>query len=136
VVNLLIITHGEFGAYIVEAAETIVGAQANGVESIGISARQSVPEVRARISEAVDRLNGEDGLVIATDIPGGTPSNIALPLVKDKARIEVVSGVNLYMVVTAFNHRDGCEASGLAVKMLTAGKRAVTDVKTLLAARA
>jgi len=135
-VNLLVVTHGEFGAYLVEAAESIVGPQGEGVESIGISARLSVPEVRSRISDAVCRLDGDEGLIIMTDIPGGTPSNIALPLVKDLPGVEVVSGVNLYMLVTAFNHRHSSDAAGLAVKMLTAGKRAVTDVKTLLAARA
>ncbi|MFC1678842.1 PTS sugar transporter subunit IIA [Elusimicrobiota bacterium] len=135
-VNFIVITHGEFGAYLVEAAERIVGPQGGGVLCVGISARLSMDDVSGRLAEAVDRLDTGEGLVIVTDMPGGTPSNVALRLVKELPLVHVVSGVNLYMLVTAFNFRRTLSARELVEKMLEAGRRAVADVKSILATRA
>lgn len=132
-VNILVITHGEFGAYLVEAAEGIVGPQ-KGVLSVGISPRLSVDEVRRRVLAAVAEL-GAGEVVVAVDMPGGTPCNVVLPVVKDLPGAQVVSGVNLYMLVAAFNNRDAASGAELAEKMIEAGRRAVADVKKLLTAR-
>ena len=132
-VNLLVITHGEFGAYLVEAAEGIVGPQ-EGVRCVGISSRLTVEEVRARVREAVAAL-GPGEIVVAVDMPGGTPCNVVLPVVKDLAKAHVVSGVNLYMLVSAFNARRDCDGAGLAERMIDCGRKAIGDVKSRLAAR-
>ena len=136
-INIIIITHGEFGAYLVEAAEGIVGPQDGGVLCVGISARMSVDEVRGRLSEALERVRGKGEMIVVTDMPGGTPANVAIPLLKDRPEVPVISGVNLYMLVTAFNYRKtAATASELAEKMLSAGKRAVSNIRVLLAGRA
>lgn len=134
-VNLVIVTHGEFGAYLVEAAEEIVGAQDSGVRCIGISPRVGVDELRARVSSAVSELRGEGGLVVVIDIPGGTPCNLAMPLVKDMPDVGVVSGLNLYMLVTAFNHRKTVGREELIEKMVSCGRRSVTDLKSVFLTR-
>lgn len=128
-INLVVITHGEFGAYLVEAAEGIVGPQNGGVRCVGISPRMSVGEVRRRIERVLSELEKGDGVVVLTDMPGGTPCNVAIPVCKDRPRVAVVSGVNLYMLVTAFNHRASAGLEDLTEKILSAGRRAVTDVK-------
>ncbi|HBL17683.1 MAG: hypothetical protein A2X36_07685 [Elusimicrobia bacterium GWA2_69_24] len=136
-INIIIITHGEFGAYLVEAAEGIVGPQDGGVLCVGISARMSVVEVRGRLSEALERVRGKGEMIVVTDMPGGTPANVAIPLLKDRPEVPVISGVNLYMLVTAFNYRKtAATASELAEKMLSAGQRAVSNIRVLLAGRA
>lgn len=132
-VNLLVITHGEFGAYLVEAAEGIVGPQ-TGVRCVGISPRLTVDEVRRRVLAAVAEL-GVGEFVVAVDMPGGTPCNVVLPVVKDLPGAHVVSGVNLYMLVSAFNNRAGTDGALLAEKMIECGRRAVVDVKKMLAAK-
>ncbi|MBI3300145.1 MAG: hypothetical protein HYZ75_18415 [Elusimicrobia bacterium] len=132
-VNLLIITHGEFGAYLVEAAEGIVGPQ-TGVRSVGISPRLTVDEIRRRIMTAVAEL-GPGELVVAVDMPGGTPCNVVLPVVKDLPAAHVVSGVNLYMLVSAFNNRGSGDGAQLAERMIDCGRKAVADVKKMLAAK-
>lgn len=132
-VNLLVITHGDFGAYLVEAAESIVGPQ-QGVRCVGVSPRLPVDEVRRRVMAAVAELGGGE-LVVAVDMPGGTPCNVVLPVVKDLPGAHVVSGVNLYMVVSAFNNREGLDAATLAERMLDCGRRAVADVKKMLTAK-
>ncbi len=135
-VNLIIITHGDFGAYLIEAAEGIVGPQAEGVRAVPISSRLSVGEVKVRLEDAIESLQGPDGIVVATDMPGGTPCNVAMPLVKDLDGIRMVSGVNLYMLIAAFNARKRSTARELAAIMVAAGKRSCADVKNLFLASA
>jgi PTS system mannose-specific IIA component len=129
VINFVIVTHGEFGAYLVEAAEGIVGRQGQGVRTVGISPRLSVPEIRERITKAVTELASKDGLILFTDMPGGTPSNLSFPIVKDAPRVEMISGVNLYMLVSAFNHRDDTPLAALIEKILSDGQKSIRDIR-------
>jgi PTS system mannose-specific IIA component len=135
-INFVIVTHGEFGAYLVEAAESIVGRQSQGVRVVGISPRLSVPEIRERIQKAVKELSCADGLVLFTDMPGGTPSNLSFPAVKDAVKVEMVSGVNLYMLVSAFNHRDDMPLDKFVEKVLSDGQKSIRDIRHMFLAGA
>jgi mannose PTS system EIIA component len=130
-VNFIIVTHGEFGAYLVEAAESIVGRQASGVRAISISSRVSVPEIKARVEKALDELAGPDGVILFSDMPGGTPSNLAFPLIKDRAKVEMLSGVNLYMLVSAFNNRDRLPLARLVEKVMADGQKSMRDIRQM-----
>ena len=135
-VNFVIVTHGEFGAYLVEAAESIVGRQADGVAAISISARLSVDEVRRRVEGALRELHGDDGVVVCTDIPGGTPSNVVLLAAKDMPRVAVLSGLNLYMLISGFGSRRALAFDALAAKMHGDGQRSIRDMKAALLSKA
>ena len=136
-VNFIIITHGEFGAYLMEAAEEIVGRQSEGVRVVAISPRLGVEELRRGVARAVAELRSDDGLVVLTDMPGGTPSNIVLPLVKDLPRVAVISGINLYMIISAFNARAARLPLEEAVrKILADAARSIRDIKAVLRAAA
>jgi mannose/fructose-specific phosphotransferase system component IIA len=136
VINFLVVTHGEFGAYLVEAAESIVGRQEEGVRVLSISPRVSVSELRERIRRAIEDLSRAEGLILFTDIPGGTPSNLAFPLVKNVPRVEMVTGVNLYMLISAFGHREDTPLPDLVEKVLADGQKSVCDVRRRFLARA
>lgn len=135
-INFIIVTHGEFGAYLVEAAEGIVGRQENGVRVITISPRVSVCEIQDRIRRALADLGGGEGLILFTDMPGGTPSNLAFPLLRNRPNIEMVTGVNLYMLVSAFSHRGDYALPDLVEKVLADGQKSVCDVRRRFLARA
>ena len=135
-INFLIVTHGEFGAYLTEAAESIVGRQEEGVRVLSISPRVAVAELQERIRRAIAELAGADGLILFTDMPGGTPSNLAFPLVKDARGVEMVTGVNLYMLVSAFGHRSDTALPALVEKVLADGQKSVCDVRRRFLARA
>ena len=130
-INFIIVTHGEFGAYLVEAAEGIVGRQAAGVRVIATSSRLSVPEIREKIARDLRDLNGPDGLILFTDMPGGTPNNLAFPLIKDAPKAEMISGVNLYMLISAFSHRDRLTLSRLVEKVVADGQKSIRDVRSM-----
>ena len=134
-INFLIITHGEFGAYLMEAAETIVGRQASGVMVVSASSRLGVAEIRRRIGAAVVELSGPDGLVVFCDMPAGSPVNLSFPLIKDRAAVEIISGINLPMIISAFSHRGDMTLAALVAKVLRDGRNAVSDVRRLVTAR-
>ncbi|MFI5345454.1 MAG: PTS sugar transporter subunit IIA [Elusimicrobiota bacterium] len=130
-INFIVVTHGEFGAYLVEAAEGIVGRQAHGVRVIATSSRLSVPEIKQKIARALRDLANPDGTILFTDIPGGTPNNLSFPLVKDAPRTEMISGVNLYMMVSAFSHRDRLTLERLVEKIVADGQKSIRDVRSM-----
>jgi PTS system mannose-specific IIA component len=130
-INFIIVTHGEFGAYLVEAAEGIVGRQGNGVRAIATSSRLSVPEIQVKIARALRELANPDGTIVFTDMPGGTPNNLSFPLIKDAARTEMISGVNLYMLVCAFSHRDNLTLARLVEKIEADGRKSIRDVRKM-----
>lgn len=130
-INFIVVTHGEFGAYLVEAAEGIVGRQSSGVRVVPTSSRLSVPEIQQKISSALREVSSDDGVVVFTDMPGGTPNNLAFPLIKDAPRTEMVSGVNLYMLITAFSHRDRLTLGRLVEKIVADGQKSIRDVRTM-----
>ena len=131
--NVVIVTHGEFGAYLLEAAEMIIGAQPEGVELVSVSPRVSVEEVREHIAKALEKSRSPDGIIVFTDIFGGTPTNMALPLAQAMPEAEVISGVNLNMLVSVFNYRGKMAKSELAKKIIEDGKKSICDVKALFA---
>lgn len=126
-VNFLVVTHGDFGAYAVEAAEGILGEQREGVRCVAIAPRMTVAEARERIAGAVAQLADGDGLVICTDMPGGTPANLCLPLAQGRPRVAVLTGLNLYMLVTGFAHR-ALPFEELTRRMLDSGVRSIADL--------
>ena len=132
-INFIIVTHGEFGAYLVEAAESIAGSQTDGVKVVSISSRLSVPEIRERIAKAVKELRSPDGLVLFTDMPGGTPSNLSFPMIKDEPNAEMISGLNLNMLLYAFSHRADVSLPVMVDKLMTDGQRAIRDIRKMFA---
>lgn len=130
-VNFLIVTHGDFGAYLVEAAESIVGRQADGVRVVPVSPRTSVPDIQKRLKAVLGELRSPEGLVVFTDMPGGTPGNISFPLIKDTPGVEMVSGVNLYMLVSAFSHRGEHRLAELVEKVVADGQKSIKDIRRM-----
>ncbi len=135
-INFIIVTHGEFGAYLVEAAEGIVGRQAHGVRVVATSSRQSVSEIMRRIERALAELANSDGVILFTDMPGGTPNNLSFPLVRNERKVEMVSGVNLYMLVTAFGQRSLLPLNKLIEKVVTDGQKSIRDIRAMFLAAA
>lgn len=131
-VNIIVITHGEFGAYLIEAAEGIVGVQSEGLKNISISQRMSLEMVRSAIEGAIAAMRSEDGLIFLIDMPGGTPMNVVLPMAKDIAKSAVVCGVNINMLTSAFAYRENMRFEELVPKILEDGRKAICEVKSLL----
>jgi PTS system mannose-specific IIA component len=135
-INFIIVTHGEFGAYLVEAAEGIVGRQAQGVRVVATSSRQSVAEIKRRIERALAELANPDGIILFTDMPGGTPNNLSFPLIRDEKHVEMISGVNLYMLISAFGNRGQLPLARLVEKVVADGQKSIRDIRAMFVAAA
>ena len=96
-IGIVVVTHGQLANELVTAAEMIVGdfPQATAV-SIGWQVNPD--DARREIEQAIDRADSGQGVVVLTDLFGGTPSRLSLALL-EKGRVEVVSGVNLPMLI-------------------------------------
>jgi mannose/fructose-specific phosphotransferase system component IIA len=99
------------------------------VRVVSISPRLSFDEIRKRTNEALRAVyDPKDGLVVITDMVGGTPTNVVLPLVRGLTNTSVISGLNLYMLVTALGQRKTADRAAIVAAMLRNGQRSIEDV--------
>lgn len=96
-IGLVIVTHGGLANEFRSALEHIVGAQTH-LETVAIGPEDDMDGRRSEILEAVRRAENGDGVIVLTDMFGGTPSNLAIS-VMDEAKIEVLAGINLPILV-------------------------------------
>jgi PTS system mannose-specific IIA component len=93
----VIVSHGQLGKEMIRSAEMIVGTITN-ITSVSIDVTTDVKSSREQIKQAIQSVNSGSGVVIFTDMFGGTPSNISLSFL-DETSVEVVTGVNLAMLL-------------------------------------
>lgn len=102
--GIVIVTHGNFGESLLEAAELILGPQPKRA-FVGIDVSDGVDKTVDAIRNAIKSTGGDNGALILTDLFGGTPTTLSLSLFRNHS-LEVITGVNLPMIVKAFQKRD------------------------------
>ena len=126
----LIVTHGQLGHELVAAAEMIVG-EISHIASVSIGWHDDVNESKKDIEEAVRTVDMGKGVIIFTDMFGGTPSNVTLSLLK-KDEVEIVTGVNLPMIVRLATQTEQDLLSELATKVKDQGKSHISMASEFL----
>ncbi|HOF56762.1 MAG TPA: PTS sugar transporter subunit IIA [Syntrophorhabdaceae bacterium] len=111
-VGLVVIAHFNLAKEMVAATELIVGKQEQ-FESIGILPDEDIDKIKDKINEALNKADCGDGVMILTDMFGGTPSNISLSFLEE-GKVEVVTGVNLPMLIKLNTYREGKKLGELA----------------------
>lgn len=96
-IGMVLVTHGRLADELVAALEHVVGPQPN-VSTVCIGPDDDMEQRRRDILESVGRVDDGAGVVVLTDMFGGTPSNLAISIM-DKAKVEVIAGVNLPMLI-------------------------------------
>jgi PTS system mannose-specific IIA component len=133
VIGALIVTHGNLAHELLNAARQIE-ADVAGIEAVPLEWSDTVDEAREKIAAALGRMGEERGVIIFTDMFGGTPSNISLSFL-EHGRIEIVTGVNLPMVVKfAMVKRDAKDVATLAHVISEKGAKAIRVASDLLTA--
>ncbi|PHR16788.1 MAG: PTS fructose transporter subunit IIA [Sphingopyxis sp.] len=117
-IGLVLVTHGHLATEFVIAMEHVVGPQ-KAIAAIGIGARDDMEVRRREIADCVAKVDSGDGVIILTDLFGGTPSNLAISLM-EKGKVEVIAGVNLPMLIRL----DGARKSMDVVSAIAAAKEA------------
>jgi PTS system mannose-specific IIA component len=129
--GLLVVSHGTLAGELVDAVRRIV-ADVDALEAVSIGWDVDMDEAGRRIQEAIARVDREGGVLVLTDMFGGTPSNLALSLL-EPGRIEVVTGVNLPMLIKCVNLREQAELSEVARRVAEQGRQAIQVASELLA---
>ena len=122
-IGLLIISHCELGKEFLNAAELILGGL-QGVSAISITQTTESEQLLKTISKEIKSLDRGKGVLVLTDMFGGTPSNLSLSFLEEEA-VEVLTGVNLPMVVEVVQNRSRMKLSELGEKAQEAGKRGI-----------
>ena len=128
-VGVVVVTHGQLAAELVNAAEAIVGDLSN-ITSVSIGWHDDVDVAREEIGAAVGRVATELGALVLTDMFGGTPSNLAVTFLAPQ-RVEVVTGVNLPMLLKLANLREAADLRQIARTVSDHGRGAVWVVSDL-----
>lgn len=127
--GIIIVSHGDYGSAILRTAEFILGPVSD-CSSISVDAAHEVSETVRRLDDAAQRLDKGAGVIILTDMFGGTPTNLALSLLGNR-RVEVVTGVNLPMLLKVCTSR-GTPLDELARQAGEAGTRGIVVAGDML----
>jgi PTS system mannose-specific IIA component len=130
-IGLVLVTHGRLAAEFVSALEHVVGPQRN-VAAICIGPDDDMEVRRAEILAAVERVEESDGVVILTDMFGGTPSNLAISIL-GKGKVEVIAGINLPMLIKLASVRGTLPLAEAVVAAREAGRKYINVASQLLA---
>jgi PTS system mannose-specific IIA component len=129
-IGLLIISHCDLGKELLRAARLIMG-RIDAVDSISITQTTESSKTLKSISDKIKKLDSGQGVLVLTDMFGGTPSNLSLSFLEEK-RVEVLTGVNLPMVVAAVQDRDRLKLNELGEKAREAGRKSIALAGKLL----
>ena len=133
-IGLVLVTHGQLASQFVAAMEHVVGPQEY-VVSICIGPDDDMEQRRRDILDAVDQVDQDDGVILLTDMFGGTPSNLAISIM-DKAKVEVIAGINLPMLIKLASVREQMSLSDAVDKAQESGRKYISVASKVLAGEA
>ncbi|MUM78194.1 PTS sugar transporter subunit IIA [Pseudodesulfovibrio sp. F-1] len=132
-VGVVLVTHGSFGETLLEAAEMVLGPQQHCL-AVGVDVDRGVDESMEAIRKAIKSVEKGRGVVALTDLFGGSPTTMSLSLMKSE-RLEVITGVNLPMLVATLQSRL-MDLDALADKAMDAGMQGIKVAGAMLRKRA
>ena len=129
-IGIIIVTHGNLALELKSAMEHILGVQKN-IEIICISSDDDLDERKNDIEGSIKKIDSNNGIVILTDMFGGTPSNLAISFLKT-GKIEIISGVNLPMLVKLIGLRDSNDLNGVAQETKASAQKYISIASEIL----
>jgi PTS system mannose-specific IIA component len=129
-IGVVVVTHGHLATELLNAAETIVGDLPR-FTAVSIGWHEDVQDARDEIGTAIGRVQGEHGTLLLTDMFGGTPANLGMTFL-DTGKIEVVTGVNLPMLIKLASMTEGTDLLAVARDLREHGKNAIWVASDLL----
>ncbi|HET9904052.1 MAG TPA: PTS sugar transporter subunit IIA [Xanthobacteraceae bacterium] len=132
-IGLVLVTHGRLAVEFRAALEHVMGPQKQ-LEAVVIEPDDDVEQRRQDIIRAVQNVDSGDGVIILTDMFGGTPSNLAIS-VMGRPQVEVLAGINLPMLIKLAKVRDECPLSEVVVQAQAAGRKYITIASRVLAGK-
>ena len=129
-IGVVVVTHGQLAIELVNAAEMIVGELPQ-FTAVSIGWHDDVNDAREDIAQAIERVRGDEGVLLLTDMFGGTPSNLGMTFL-EAGRLEVITGVNLPMLIKLASLRASADLAHVARAMRDHGRSAIWVASDLL----
>lgn len=129
-IGLVIVTHGRLAEELLAAAAHVVGPQEDS-RAICIDPDDDMEQRRADILNAVTDVDSGKGVLVLTDMFGGTPSNLSISIL-DRAKVEVIAGVNLPMLIKFASVREGCDLVDAVEQAAEAGRKYISIASKVL----
>jgi mannose PTS system EIIA component len=131
-IGIMLATHGELGRALVDVMEMIVGRQPQ-VAFLSLQIGDRLEDDAERLRAAVDGVDDGDGVLVLTDMLGGTPSNLCLALMGGPRPVEVVSGASLPMLLKAVQARRDADVRETAAQVKKVGRSSIIVASEALA---
>jgi PTS system mannose-specific IIA component len=129
-IGVVVVTHGQLATELVNAAEMIVGDLPQ-FTAVSIGWQDDVNDAREDIAQAIERVRGDEGVLLLTDMFGGTPSNLGMTFLQTDG-LEVITGVNLPMLIKLANLKKLANLLAVAQEMRDHGRNAIWVASDLL----
>jgi mannose PTS system EIIA component len=133
-IGVLITTHGNLGNELIKSAELIKGPLAD-ILHVSVDQTKNVEDLKKEISNAIKKLDKGKGVLILTDLFGGTPSNISLSFIKE-GKVEVLTGVNLPMVLKLSEVKEDMTLRDFACLIKNYGEKNIMLASEILSKKA
>jgi PTS system mannose-specific IIA component len=133
-VGVVVVTHCHLAEELIAAAQLVVGEDLKRFQPVSIDPKEGFEEIRTKIISAIRKVDDGQGILILTDMYGGTPSNISLSFLEEK-KIEVITGVNLPMLLKLATYQDDRDLESLAVFITDYGQRNINLASEVLKKR-
>jgi len=130
-IGIVIVTHGRLGEALIDASGFILGKIPEAIVSVSINLNENADQLRTKISKGIKRVDQKVGILILTDMFGGTPSNLSYSFLEE-GRVEVISGVNLPILIKASETRKDLPLDKLAQTLEAYGKKSITLASGIL----
>jgi PTS system mannose-specific IIA component len=130
-IGMVLVTHGRLAAEFIAALEHVVGPQKN-IRAVSIGPDDDMERRRKEILDGIAKVDDGDGVVLLTDMFGGTPSNLAISAM-EKANVEVVAGINLPMLIKLASLRQDTSLEVAVTAAQEAGRKYINVASALLA---
>ena len=130
-IGIVIVTHCQLGEALIGAAEFIIGSRPASIESISIDLNENAEKLRNKISQGIKNVKGQEGVLILTDMFGGTPSNLSYSFLEE-GHVEVLSGVNLPILIQAASMREKLKLDELASNLESFGRKSISLASGIL----
>lgn len=129
-IGLVFVTHGRLAEEFRSALEHVVGPQEK-LETISIGPDDDMEQRRKDILEAISKVSGNDGVILLTDMFGGTPSNLAISIMEN-ANVEVIAGINLPMLIKLASIRQDSALEEAVLSAQEAGRKYISIASHVL----
>jgi PTS system mannose-specific IIA component len=133
-IGVVIVTHCRLAEELIAAAKLVVGEELKQFQPVSIGPNEGTEDIRGKIIGAIRKVDEGQGVLILTDMYGGTPSNISLSFLEEK-KIEVITGVNLPMLLKLATHHNDMDIEKLAVFITDYGQRNINLASEVLKKR-